>query len=110
MNGRSDAMAINLYEDSGGNLYIHQEGAPTAWCVRPGKGSFARDAEAISRGDVASWTAPEVEWGAVEPKVDESSLRHIACWSGPDQWEVVRRPSGGNGEYVGTGPTRELHG
>ena len=103
-------MAINLYEDNGGRLYIHQEGAPTAWCVRPGKGSFPRDAEAISRGDVASWTVPEVEWGAVEPKVDESSLRHIACWSGPDQWEVVRRPSGENGGYVGVGPARELHG
>ncbi|MFI5273667.1 MAG: hypothetical protein ACHQ4H_11595 [Ktedonobacterales bacterium] len=85
-------MTINLYEDAQGNLYLHQEGSPVAWCVRPGQGDFLADAAEIASGHVARWQRPEVEWGAVEPKEDESKLVHVASWSGPESWQVIGTP------------------
>lgn len=94
---------VNLFEDSQGNLYLHQEGSEDAWCVRPGQGSqgsFATDAAAVVNGDTVNWTAPRVEWPAVEVKMDEDGLRHIASWEAPGQWRVVREPTGNARRYV----------
>lgn len=92
---------VSLYEDAQGNLYLHQEGAPEAWCVRPGQGSFLRDAAAVASGRTASWQHPEVEWGAVEPKEDQSRLVHVACWSGPNDWQVIGNPDSTARGYLG---------
>ncbi|HEU5441948.1 MAG TPA: hypothetical protein VFU88_21895 [Ktedonobacterales bacterium] len=86
-------MTINLYEDAQGKLYLHQEGSAIAWCVRPGaRTSFLEDASRVASGRTADWEYPQVEWDAVEPKEAESRLVHVACWSSPDNWQVVGNP------------------
>lgn len=54
-------IAINLYEDNAGNLYIGADAGP--WWIVTGAadGSFDDDATAIAAGDTADWTVERLD-------------------------------------------------
>jgi hypothetical protein len=62
-------IAINLYEDNAGNLYIGADAGP--WWIVTGAAdaSFDDDATAIANGDTDDWTVERLDAEPVAPIV-----------------------------------------